>query len=195
MAGVEGFEPPNGGIKTRCLTTWRHPSRLHNPSYRHIEHRMQRRAVQAPRHKTAPTIRNSRRDALGILRALKAGEYACARARHTRMLPSIARANVRLEPIQRCSYFRITITRDRLADIAGLTRREGAYCDERRISCQFRGLEDLSRADGAARMHDHKPALRQAHRLQPLPTALAPGRGAAHEQRHIGPKAQPDLRE
>ena len=26
MAGVEGFEPPNGGIKTRCLTTWRHPN-------------------------------------------------------------------------------------------------------------------------------------------------------------------------
>ncbi len=24
-SGVEGFEPPNGGIKTRCLTTWRHP--------------------------------------------------------------------------------------------------------------------------------------------------------------------------
>jgi hypothetical protein len=22
---VEGFEPPNGGTKTRCLTTWRHP--------------------------------------------------------------------------------------------------------------------------------------------------------------------------
>jgi integrase len=26
LAGVEGFEPPNGGIKTRCLTTWRHPT-------------------------------------------------------------------------------------------------------------------------------------------------------------------------
>ena len=26
LAGVEGFEPPNGGIKTRCLTTWRHPN-------------------------------------------------------------------------------------------------------------------------------------------------------------------------
>lgn len=26
VAGVEGFEPPNGGIKTRCLTAWRHPS-------------------------------------------------------------------------------------------------------------------------------------------------------------------------
>src|SRR5882672_4182357 len=27
VAGVEGFEPPDGGIKTRCLTTWRHPNR------------------------------------------------------------------------------------------------------------------------------------------------------------------------
>src|ERR1700737_1802269 len=26
MAGVEGFEPPYGGIKTRCLTAWRHPN-------------------------------------------------------------------------------------------------------------------------------------------------------------------------
>jgi integrase len=26
MAGVAGFEPTNGGIKTRCLTTWRHPN-------------------------------------------------------------------------------------------------------------------------------------------------------------------------
>jgi hypothetical protein len=25
---VEGFEPPNGGTKTRCLTTWRHPIQL-----------------------------------------------------------------------------------------------------------------------------------------------------------------------
>jgi hypothetical protein len=26
LAGAEGFEPPNGGIKTRCLTTWRRPN-------------------------------------------------------------------------------------------------------------------------------------------------------------------------
>jgi hypothetical protein len=26
MAGVAGFEPANAGIKSRCLTTWRHPS-------------------------------------------------------------------------------------------------------------------------------------------------------------------------
>jgi hypothetical protein len=24
--GAEGFEPPNGGTKNRCLTTWRRPS-------------------------------------------------------------------------------------------------------------------------------------------------------------------------
>ncbi len=26
MAGVLGFEPRNGGTKTRCLTTWLHPN-------------------------------------------------------------------------------------------------------------------------------------------------------------------------
>ena len=26
MAGMEGFEPPNAGTRTRCLTTWRHPN-------------------------------------------------------------------------------------------------------------------------------------------------------------------------
>ncbi len=28
MAGVAGFEPTNDGIKTRCLTAWRHPCRI-----------------------------------------------------------------------------------------------------------------------------------------------------------------------
>ena len=27
MAGVGGFEPPHGGIKIRCLTTWLHPKK------------------------------------------------------------------------------------------------------------------------------------------------------------------------
>ena len=26
LAGTEGFEPPNAGTKTRCLTTWRRPT-------------------------------------------------------------------------------------------------------------------------------------------------------------------------
>ena len=28
MAGMRGFEPLNGGTKTRCLTAWRHPNKL-----------------------------------------------------------------------------------------------------------------------------------------------------------------------
>ena len=28
MAGDEGFEPPNGGTRTHCLTTWRIPNGL-----------------------------------------------------------------------------------------------------------------------------------------------------------------------
>ena len=28
MAGVAGFEPTHAEIKTRCLTAWRHPSRV-----------------------------------------------------------------------------------------------------------------------------------------------------------------------
>ena len=26
LAGMAGFEPANGGIKNRCLTTWLHPN-------------------------------------------------------------------------------------------------------------------------------------------------------------------------
>lgn len=28
MAGMRGFEPLNGGTKTRCLTAWRHPNKM-----------------------------------------------------------------------------------------------------------------------------------------------------------------------
>ena len=31
MAGVAGFEPTNGGIKTRCLTTWLYPKKMVSP--------------------------------------------------------------------------------------------------------------------------------------------------------------------
>src|ERR1700679_3285787 len=34
LAGVEGFEPPYGGIKTRCLTAWRHPNGIKNQQTR-----------------------------------------------------------------------------------------------------------------------------------------------------------------
>lgn len=34
VAGVEGFEPPNDGIKTRCLTTWLNPN---NPTEKYVK--------------------------------------------------------------------------------------------------------------------------------------------------------------
>ena len=33
VAGDEGFEPPNGGTRTHCLTTWRIPSIHSVPTY------------------------------------------------------------------------------------------------------------------------------------------------------------------
>ncbi len=32
--GVEGFEPPNGGTKNRCLTTWRHPNTIRESQFK-----------------------------------------------------------------------------------------------------------------------------------------------------------------
>src|SRR6202008_2015603 len=65
LAGVEGFEPPNGGIKTRCLTTWRHPKKLgrgrHPLSSRAFaERHRQRRAIHSARDKALPFLRHPR---------------------------------------------------------------------------------------------------------------------------------------
>src|SRR5688500_2919581 len=67
LAGVEGFEPPNGGIKTRCLTTWRHPNCLTLRAAGQFF--QQRRTVQPARDPGAPRIRYPRRDPFGIRRA------------------------------------------------------------------------------------------------------------------------------
>jgi hypothetical protein len=58
LAGVAGFEPTNGGIKTRCLTTWRHPSISNsiNPS------RPAPAATRARGRHSAPVQRNSSSD-------------------------------------------------------------------------------------------------------------------------------------
>ena len=39
LAGMEGFEPPNAGTRTQCLTTWRHPNTAYstvNLRYRQV---------------------------------------------------------------------------------------------------------------------------------------------------------------
>jgi integrase len=70
LAGVEGFEPPNGGIKTRCLTTWRHPN-IQTQSARVApcqQQLMHGRHIQRPRHVTSPAVGHLRRDAFRVNR-------------------------------------------------------------------------------------------------------------------------------
>src|SRR6516164_1108552 len=89
LAGVEGFEPPNGGIKTRCLTTWRHPSasaRTENSAGAHLTAAsgapsallkllVHRRGAQATRDKAHPALRHARRQPLSFGCATAGGEY------------------------------------------------------------------------------------------------------------------------
>jgi len=63
--------------------------------------------------------------------------------------------------------------------------KKGAYCDEGGISCQFRVLEHLMSAHGAARVNDQIPPLGQLDGGQPLADPLPPGRETSNENRYI----------
>lgn len=73
MAGADGLEPPNGGIKTRCLTTWRRP----NPHTSKGNYIAMRRSVERRRRENAPKTystltqvsMNTRNPRCGSLRA------------------------------------------------------------------------------------------------------------------------------
>src|SRR5690349_3895768 len=82
LAGVEGFEPPNGGIKTRCLTTWRHPNCLTVRA--RAEFIQQGRLVQPARDERTPLIRHPRRHALRVFDAREFREHARSRTREAR---------------------------------------------------------------------------------------------------------------
>src|SRR5664279_2194727 len=69
LAGVEGFEPPYGGIKTRCLTAWRHPNlestiskatRGRNSSRPPIFQPKASRSVREPNKHSIPAARDPR---------------------------------------------------------------------------------------------------------------------------------------
>jgi len=63
----------------------------------------------------------------------------------------------------------------------GSVQRCGAHCDEARISCQFRGLEDLRGADRDARMNDQNQrggALKVSAAPRPSPQPRRRGRTA-----------------
>src|SRR6516225_1605542 len=125
LAGVEGFEPPNGGIKTRCLTTWRHPSTLacaEHSAGAHLtaasvslpvlpEERVHRRSVEAPCDEAHPAIGHARREPFSVRRARPHREDARAGAGQPRI--TLVR-----EPVERRRYLRRACPNHRLAIVA-----------------------------------------------------------------------------
>ena len=107
VAGAEGFEPPNGGIKTRCLTTWRRPNnfgadsadlalnlRLRPPAVQ------QRRAIQPAHNIPGPARRQARPDALAPL-PRRAGRRTRRRRFRSALPRQIPQANQALQRSQR----------------------------------------------------------------------------------------------
>src|SRR6202140_2195051 len=164
------------------------PDPLATPQQSFTQHRMQRRAIQSARDKTAPSVWNSRRDALRILGALEAGEDARTGTGHARRDRRAVRIDLSTQPRERLGHLRAARAYYRFKDVDGAAFGKGAYCDDGRISCQFRGLEDLSGAHADPGMNHQKPARRQFHRDDPPPTALAPGRIPKNEHRPVGPQ-------
>src|SRR4029077_1620885 len=192
LAGVEGFEPPNGGIKTRCLTTWRPPStsaRTENNAGAHLTAAsgpppalpkllVHRRAVQAACDETHPAVRHTRGQPLSLGRT-------AARGKDTGPGAGEARAPLAREPIDRRRHLGRACPDYRLAVVAPTRLKKGAYCDEGGISCQFRALEDLPGTDTDPGIDDHVPGLRQANRGEPFPDTLRPGRRNLNKNRDI----------
>jgi hypothetical protein len=164
---------------------------------------VQRRAREAARNETAPVIGHARSDALGLLPALEGRKDTTAGARHARRDRPALRVELPAEPIERLGDHRIACPDYWLAYVAGtgghcrhpLEGRKAAYCDNGRISCQFRRLEDLCRAHGDLRVHHQIPACRQLHSGQLLTSPLTPGAVPLDEHRHVGSERQSQRRQ
>src|SRR5690606_6978120 len=197
LAGAEGFEPPNGGIKTRCLTTWLRPKnscnstvvpgtlRARSALLRLLREPIeQRRAIHTANDESRPTRRELRQNGPGGLLVRHGYEYARTRA-------SQAGRTESSKPIKRFGDFRIAPAHGRRAIVATTPREKGAYCRDRRIACQFRSLKDLRRAHICLRFDDEVHVFRKVLRRNLLTDALHPRGAPAHEHGHIGAKAQP----
>jgi hypothetical protein len=102
---------------------------------------MHRRMIQSARDKAAPSVRHPRRDTLRILGALEGGEDTRAGAGQSPFDRRPVRIDLRRQPRQRLGHLRPACAYYRFKDVDGAAFRKGAYCDDGRISCQFRGLE------------------------------------------------------
>src|SRR5690606_19916655 len=123
VAGAPGFEPGNGGIKTRCLTTWLRPKGI------------QRRPVQTARDDSAPAVRQTRKRVVRSFGVVEGRKHAPSGTGHPRAVRVI------IKPIQRGGHLGIARADQRLEIVASTARNKVGYCQARRIPCQFRRLE------------------------------------------------------
>ena len=192
---MEGFEPPNGGIKTRCLTTWRHPNAFVTSARR-------RRPAPAPSVSGRPAARNCKRAASGDrlrprvaqpchpagLPASTASACATSAITANTQDPVPVRRAVPKRPSQSSApaHSWVLLAHHGFAVVPTTGLQETGNCEHRRIPCQFRGFEHIRRADG------HVGPQQQVHRFgevdwhEPFTDSLRPGRPRMHEDGHVG---------
>ena len=170
LAGVEGFEPSYDGIKTRCLTTWRHPSFKPSRSRgiapppgvpagangRALGPRNRATPVAGPRGPLARTL-----------------DRRTPRRRSCRCPSSALRPAG--EPGQCPAHLGTAPGHHRLAIVATTCLQEAANCRLGGFPCQFRSLKHLGGRDADPRKHDGEVPFGQFQGGQSLPDPFAPG--------------------
>ena len=182
LAGVEGFEPPNGGIKTRCLTTWRHP-------------KFNRVPLSSPQARTMKP-----RHCRGSCRSKRCACACGSRTPQTRRHPCRSAAPTPCAPSQsqRLGHCRIALAappaRSRCDPRPAAAAGDSEWPAVSRVNS---GSPNTSRGRHRdARMHDQEPARRQIDRRQPLAPAAARTRcGPARTPARPSPARSPSSRQ
>ena len=159
LAGVEGFEPSYDGIKTRCLTTWRHPnsqtSRFRGTAPPPGVPAGASGRARGPRNRATPVASPSRAAVRGPAIGERR-EHAAAGARHLRLAPFG-------EPGERPAHFGTAPGHHRLAIVASTCLQEAANCRLGGFPCQFRSLKHV----GGARSRPPERRRQSAFRAVP----------------------------
>jgi hypothetical protein len=85
MAGAPGFEPGNGGIKIRCLTTWLRPKSYRKAASKRFRLRRRDHSGVGPTNQRPSTIYIHKRALTGLRSRLDYGDdlpCPCSRHRH-----------------------------------------------------------------------------------------------------------------
>ena len=192
VAGEEGFEPSNAGIKIRCLNQLgdspaekpcaTNAAQLVVRGIRFGHHANAASGCRASVLATKPCMVARPR----VDRGLRFGfggegrEHAAARTRHPREPRALAQA-------PECDRnVRKSRSRGRLQIIAAITLGKDIHFRRRSVSCQFRCREDRCRRHGSGG-HDHRnPQRRQRYRRQALADAARERRLAAEKEGNVG---------